>query len=129
MATASEKFMVLRDRKAVADPCELAWAWERVVGTGMELCGHRNALILTYAQPSIGVTPGFGFQFFLVRRTGGSSYGFGGAFREDLRTSLVTTQWFLPRRRDRLKPSRLNMETVPLCRKDADTARPLTSSG
>jgi hypothetical protein len=27
---------------------------------------------------------------------------------------LPTTQWFLPKGRDRLKPSRSNMETVPL---------------
>ena len=46
---------------------------------------------------------------------GASSYRCaGGLFRDDLRTTLVTTQWFLPRRRDRLKPSRSNMETVPL---------------
>src|SRR6266705_329045 len=44
MATASEKFMVLRDREAVADPCELAWAWARVVGPSMELCGDTNSL-------------------------------------------------------------------------------------
>src|SRR5437016_12854037 len=37
MATASEKFMVRRDRKAAADPGELAGAWARVVGPGMEL--------------------------------------------------------------------------------------------
>src|SRR5437660_244991 len=35
----SEKFMVRRDRKAAADPGELAGAWARVVGPGMELWG------------------------------------------------------------------------------------------
>jgi len=31
--------MVRRDRKAAADPGELAGAWARVVGPGMELWG------------------------------------------------------------------------------------------
>src|SRR6516164_5510821 len=43
MATASEKFIVLRDRKAVAGPGELAGAWARVVGLGIGLCGYTNA--------------------------------------------------------------------------------------
>ena len=55
MATASEKFMVPRDRIAFADP-ELACAWARVVGSSMDLCGEQIPFILTYALRTIGIT-------------------------------------------------------------------------
>lgn len=42
-------------------------------------------------------------------------------------TTLATPHRFLPLRRVLVKPCRSNIETVPLCRKEAD--RPSASSG
>ncbi|MER6070362.1 hypothetical protein ABT187_16295 [Streptomyces sp. NPDC001817] len=45
------------------------------------------------------------------------------------RTVRVTTQWFLPNCRVRVKPRLSNRASVPLCRKDADTRVPSVSCG
>src|SRR5215831_952669 len=49
MATASEKFIVLRDRIGVTAPGDPGWFGAGVVGSGMRFCGDKVSIILTYA--------------------------------------------------------------------------------